>query len=182
MRRLWCVAAVADSCGNTSRNMCYMIPAAVITAVAIALYNPMHRRSLLQFDPGFPWPTTDMWPTASQCNKTGNSAIELFYGSTWPTNTAGPYCFRIWTNPNISGEALGVISPPVVGQTDPSAFSAQLTALGFEVGEHLNCFCDVELMTRNGTETAAKEPHELCMECCCWCCKHGLHVFQHTAS
>lgn len=30
----------------------------------------LSRRSLLQFDPWFPWPTADMRPFASQCNKT----------------------------------------------------------------------------------------------------------------
>ncbi|WIA21368.1 hypothetical protein OEZ85_000587 [Tetradesmus obliquus] len=107
------------------------------TLTAIAAQPADHRRSLLQFDPGFPWPTADMRPVASQCNKTGNSTIELFYDYNWPANSSGPYCFRIWTNASISGGALGEITAPLNGQTDASASFVQLTALGFEVGK--NC-------------------------------------------
>jgi hypothetical protein len=92
-------------------------------------------RSLLQFAPNFPWPTADMRPTPSHCNRTGNSTIELFYTYNWPANPAGPYCFRVWTNSSVSGSALGEITAPLNGQTDAAASFVQLTALGFEVGE-----------------------------------------------
>jgi hypothetical protein len=78
-----------------------------------------------------------MKPHASQCNETGNSTIELFYKYTWPANPAGPYCFRIWTNASVSGNALGEITAPLDGQTSDAASFVQLTALGFEVGEHM---------------------------------------------
>jgi hypothetical protein len=95
----------------------------------------LRSRSLLQFAPGFPWPTADMRPTPSQCNSTGNSTIELFYSYSWPGNPTGPYCFKVWTNSSVSGSALGEITAPLNGQTDASASFVQLTALGFEVGE-----------------------------------------------
>lgn len=107
----------------------------IAACFSMLLLSYFCRRSLLQFDPGFPWPTADMRPVASQCNKTGNSTIELFYDYNWPANSAGPYCFRIWTNASISGGALGEITAPLNGQTDASASFVQLTALGFEVGE-----------------------------------------------
>jgi hypothetical protein len=92
-------------------------------------------RSLLQFAPGFPWPTADVRPNPSQCNRTGNSTIELFYSYNWPANPVGPYCFRVWRNSSVSGSALGEITAPLNGQTDASASFVQLTALGFEVGK-----------------------------------------------
>lgn len=93
------------------------------------------RRGLLQYEAGFPWPTIDMVPVPSTCNKTGNSTIELFFTYSWPASATGPYCFKVWTNPAMSGSALGEITAPLNGQVSDAASFVKVLALGFEVGK-----------------------------------------------